>query len=62
MAHILVFTPSVRETIRFYRQIPGLRVSDQSGDGICFMHGIRCFAHHLIALAKSHGPGLHHVS
>ena len=40
----------------------GLRLSDRSGDGVAFMHGIHGSDHHMIALAKSDGPGLHHLS
>ncbi|WP_417678853.1 VOC family protein [Roseibium sp.] len=62
LAHILVFTPDVLESIRFYSRVLGLRLSDQSGDGICFMHGIHGSDHHLVAFAKSPAPGLHHCS
>jgi catechol 2,3-dioxygenase-like lactoylglutathione lyase family enzyme len=62
LAHLLVFTPSVPDSIEFYHRNLGLRLSDRSGDGICFMHGIHGSDHHLIAFAKSSAPGLHHVS
>lgn len=62
LAHLLVFTPSVPESIEFYSRNLGLRISDRSGDGICFMHGIHGSDHHLIAFAKSSAPGLHHCS
>ncbi|EEB82391.1 VOC family protein [Roseobacter sp. GAI101] len=62
LAHVLVFTPSVPEAIAFYSSTLGLRISDRSGDGICFMHGIHGSDHHLIAFAKSSAPGLHHCS
>ena len=62
LAHLLVFTPSVPRSIDFYGRVLGLRLSDRSGDGICFMHGIHGSDHHLIAFAKSSAPGLHHCS
>lgn len=62
LAHLLVFTPSVPDSLAFYARNLGLRLSDRSGDGICFMHGIHGSDHHLIAFAKSSAPGLHHVS
>ncbi len=62
LAHILVFTSDVLGSIAFYERVLGLRLSDRSGDGIAFMHGIHGSDHHLIALAKAEGPGLHHVS
>lgn len=62
LAHILVFTADVPVSILFYERVLGLRLSDRSGDGIAFMHGIHGSDHHLIALAKGDGPGLHHLS
>lgn len=62
LAHILIFASDVSRTIQFYGSVLGLRLSDRSGDGIAFMHGIHGSDHHLIALAKSTGPGLHHLS
>ncbi len=62
LAHILVFTSDVGGAINFYHRILGLRLSDRSGDGIAFMHGIHGSDHHMVAFAKSNGPGLHHLS
>ena len=62
LAHILIFSSDVGRAITFYEQVVGLRLSDRSGDGIAFMHGIHGSDHHMIALAKSNGPGLHHLS
>jgi catechol 2,3-dioxygenase len=62
LAHILLFTGDVPGAIEFYSRALGLRLSDRSADGICFMHGIHGSDHHLIAFAKSSTPGLHHCS
>lgn len=62
LAHILIFTSDVSRAIDFYSRVVGLRLSDRSGEGIAFMHGIHGSDHHMIALAKSNGPGLHHLS
>lgn len=62
LAHVLIFTADVPKAIDFYSRVLGLRLSDRSGDGICFMHGIHGSDHHLIAFAKSSAPGLHHCS
>lgn len=62
LAHILLFTPDVSACIDFYGRVLGLRLSDRSGDGVCFLHGIHGSDHHLIAFAKSDAPGLHHCS
>ncbi len=62
LAHILIFTRDVGRAITFYENVVGLRLSDRSGDGIAFMHGIHGSDHHMIAFAKSEGPGLHHLS
>ena len=62
LAHVLIFTANVQGAIDFYSRYLGLRLSDRSGDGICFMHGIHGSDHHLVAFAKSSAPGLHHCS
>lgn len=62
LAHILLFTRSVPKAIEFYTRSLGLKLSDRSGDGICFMHGIHGSDHHLIAFAHSTAPGLHHCA
>ncbi|PTN47287.1 metapyrocatechase, partial [Achromobacter xylosoxidans] len=58
----LLFSADVVRATRFYVDALGLRVSDTSGDAIAFIHSPHGSDHHLIALAKSHGLGLHHSS
>jgi catechol 2,3-dioxygenase len=62
LAHILVFTRNVPNTLKFYSEVLGLRLSDRAGDMVGFMHGIHGSDHHLIAFLKSEAPGLHHLS
>lgn len=62
LAHLLVFTRDVPRAVEFYGRVLGLRLSDMSGDGIAFLHGVHGSDHHMIAFAKSDGPGLHHSS
>ncbi len=62
LAHILVFSSDISRSIAFYHRVLGLRLSDRSGDGVAFMHGIHGSDHHMIALIKAGGPGLHHLS
>ena len=62
LSHILMFAPDVASTVRFYTQMLGLRVSDEAGGVIAFLHGVHGSDHHLIAFAKSDGPGFHHCS
>lgn len=62
LAHTLLFSPDVLKGMDFYCRVLGLRLSDRSGDGVCFLHGIHGSDHHLVAFAKSNGPGLHHTS
>ena len=57
-----MFTTDVTKAIDFYARVLGLRLSDHSGDGIAFMHGIHGSDHHMVALGKSGAPGLHHLS
>lgn len=62
LTHILLFCSDVPRSVKFYSEGLGLRLSDHSGDGIAFTHGVHSSDHHLIAFAKSSGPGLHHTS
>jgi catechol 2,3-dioxygenase-like lactoylglutathione lyase family enzyme len=62
LSHILMFTTDVARSIDFYGDALGLRLSDKSADVIAFMHGAHASDHHLLAFAKSNGPGLHHTS
>jgi catechol 2,3-dioxygenase len=62
LAHVLMFTTDVTKAIEFYARVLGLRLSDHSGDGIAFMHGVHGSDHHMIALGKSNAPGFHHLS
>jgi len=62
LSHALMFSTDVMGSVRFYTDTLGLRLSDHSGDGIAFLHGAHASDHHMIAFAKSHGPGLHHSS
>jgi catechol 2,3-dioxygenase-like lactoylglutathione lyase family enzyme len=62
LSHILLFSGDVPKSIAFYQDALGLRIADRSGDTIVFMHGVHGSDHHLIAMAKSEGPGMHHLS
>jgi catechol 2,3-dioxygenase-like lactoylglutathione lyase family enzyme len=62
LAHVLLFTRDVEKAVQFYRRVLGLRLSDRSGEGIAFLHGIHGSDHHMIAFVKSSAPGLHHLS
>jgi catechol 2,3-dioxygenase-like lactoylglutathione lyase family enzyme len=62
LSHILLFSADVDLAMRFYEDILGLRLSDKSGSVIAFLHSPHGSDHHLIALAKSSGLGLHHSS
>ena len=62
LSHILLFSRDVFRSTTFFAEALGLRMSDRSGDGIAFMHGAHGSDHHLIAVAKSSGSGLHHSS
>lgn len=62
LSHVLLFSRDVTAGAAFFEGALGLRVSDRSSDVIVFMHGVHGSDHHVIALAKSDGPGLHHLS
>ena len=62
MAHVLLFAREVPRTLGFYTRVLGLRLSDEAGGVIAFLHGVHGSDHHVIAFAKSDGPGFHHCS
>jgi catechol 2,3-dioxygenase-like lactoylglutathione lyase family enzyme len=62
LSHVLIFATDVQRSARFYCDSIGLRMSDQSADVIAFLHGAHSSDHHMVAFAKSGGPGLHHSS
>jgi catechol 2,3-dioxygenase-like lactoylglutathione lyase family enzyme len=62
LAHILVFVRDGPESIKFYSDVLGMRLSDESGGVVAFMHGVHGSDHHMVAFAKASAPGLHHCS
>ena len=62
LSHVLLFSSDVLRSVKFYSDAMGLRLSDRSGDIIAFMHGAHASDHHMLAFAKSAGPGYHHSS
>jgi catechol 2,3-dioxygenase-like lactoylglutathione lyase family enzyme len=62
LSHILLFSADIDAAVEFYIGTLGLRLSDKSGSIIAFLHSPYGSDHHLIALAKSGGTGLHHSS
>jgi catechol 2,3-dioxygenase-like lactoylglutathione lyase family enzyme len=62
LSHILLFTPDVPAAIDFYSRTVGVRLSDEAGGVVAFLHGVHGSDHHMVAFAKSDGPGFHHCS
>ena len=62
MAHVLLFARDIPRTLAFYMRVLGLRLSDEAGGVIAFLHGVHGSDHHMVAFAKSDGPGFHHCS
>ena len=62
LSHIALFTADVSRKVEFYSRVLGLRLSDRSGDFAAFLHGPHGSEHHMLAVAKSGGPGFHHCS
>ena len=62
LSHVLLFTRDVTKAIDFYTRVLGMRLSDHSGAGIAFLHGIHGSDHHMVAFAHSNAPGFHHLS
>jgi len=62
LSHILLFSANVPRGMDFYARTVGVRLSDEAGGVVAFMHGVHGSDHHMIAFAQSDGPGLHHLS
>ena len=62
LSHILLFSADVPASVKFFEDVLGLRLSDKSADIVAFTHTPHGSDHHLVAFAKSSGPGLHHTS
>lgn len=62
LSHILLFTPDVDASVRFYHEVLGLKLSDSSAGIVAFMHSPHGSDHHLLAFARSSHYGLHHSS
>src|SRR4029450_1653865 len=62
LAHLALYTSDVNRAVEFYSKVLGLRLSDSAEGNVAFMHGVHGRDPHVIALARSNGPGLHHCS
>ncbi len=62
LGHILKFSTDVQRTIDFYTQALGMKLSDKIGDLAMFLRLGGDSDHHVLAVAKSEGTGLHHMS
>ena len=62
LGHILLFTPDVMASVAFVSEVFGLGLADRAQDIIAFTCARADSDHHLIAFAKSDGPGFHHAS
>ena len=62
LAHVMVFVSDLWPAIGFYRDVLGLRLTDEVGGHVAFLHAPHGSDHHILALLKSTGPGLHHCS
>lgn len=61
-SHIAVFSSDVAVSAAFYRDVLGLQVADHVGEFVAFMRAVHGSDHHVLALAKSCGAGMHHCS
>jgi catechol 2,3-dioxygenase-like lactoylglutathione lyase family enzyme len=62
LAHLALYTVDVGRAVEFYSRVLGLRLSDSSEGNVAFMHAVHGSDHHVIAIARSTGAGLHHCS
>jgi catechol 2,3-dioxygenase-like lactoylglutathione lyase family enzyme len=60
VSHVVLNSPDMDATERFYAEVLGFRVSDYSADQMVFL---RCNTdHHSIALVRAHYPSVNHVA
>ena len=62
LGHVVVKTTDLAETLDFYRNVMGFRISDLVGNQVAFL---RCFPnrfHHSFAICAAPMAGLHHVN
>jgi catechol 2,3-dioxygenase-like lactoylglutathione lyase family enzyme len=62
LSHFALYTTDVNASIRYFERTIGLKLSDQSGEFVAFLHGRHGSDHHMLALVKSDHRGMHHVS
>jgi|LSQX01.3.fsa_nt_gb catechol 2,3-dioxygenase-like lactoylglutathione lyase family enzyme len=62
LAHILLFTPSVNQSVEFYEKGLGVKTADRTGDGVAFTYARFGCDHHLLAFVTSNAVGIHHLS
>lgn len=62
LCHAAIFVSAMPEALDFYCGVLGLRVADRCDNELAFLHSPHGGDHHILALAQSSGPGLHHYS
>lgn len=62
LSHVAIFASDPVAALEFYSKVLGLRMSDQCGDGLMFLHSGHGGDHHILALVGSTTSGLHHHS
>jgi catechol 2,3-dioxygenase len=62
LSHVALFTPNVPRALTFYEGGLGLKVADRVLDHSAFTYARHGSDHHLVALAHSSAPGMHHCA
>lgn len=62
LAHVSLFVSDVQTSLDYFESTLGLKLSDRSGNDVAFLHAPHGSDHHLVAIGRSDGPGLHHCS
>lgn len=63
LGHLLKFTTDINRDTWFYTELLGMKLSDRIGDSLAvFLRGAGDSDHHILAMASSEAPGLHHLS
>jgi len=62
LGHVLKFTTNLQQSIDFYTQVLGMKLSDRIDGMAAFLRFAGDSDHHVLALAHSEARGLHHLS
>jgi len=61
LAHLELLTPKLEESLRFFVDVMGMTITEQSGDSV-YLRGWDDYAHHTLKLTAARVPGMGHFA